>query len=66
MNNKDSRLKYFNPASLTDNEIKKIKYYLRDSGLDSKEIYKILKENGFIVDDEIQIKEDNSMGKGKK
>lgn len=66
MNNKDSRLKYFNPASFTDNEVEIIKRYLKDSGLDSKEIYKILKENGFIIDDETQVKEDNSMGKGKK
>ena len=66
MNNKNSKLKYFNPASFTDNEVEIIKRYLKESGLDSKEIYKILKENGFIVDDEIQIKEDNSMGKGKK
>ena len=65
MNEKDSKLKYFN--SLNNEEIKKVKYYLRDSGMPEKEIDKVLIEYGLIDDkDEIKTNDDSYKGKGKR
>ena len=67
MDKKDSRLKYFNNSSFDEKARKSVYYYLKDSGMKEKEIYKILKEYGLIDDrDEININDDSYKGKGKK
>lgn len=66
MNEKDSKLKYFNNSSLNRNDIKKVAFYLRDSGMKEKEIDKILKEYGLLDDkDEVKVS-DSYKGKGKR
>ena len=66
MNEKDSKLKYFNNSSLNRNDIKKVVFYLRDSGMKEKEIDKILKEYG-LLDDKDEVKaSDSYKGKGKR
>lgn len=65
--NDNSKLKYFNPSSLTEQEVKKIKYYLRDSGMDEIDIYKIFSEYGLLDEyDQVKIDDSNYKGKGKK
>ena len=65
--NDNSKLKYFNPSSLTEQEVKKIKYYLRDSGMDEIDIYKIFSEYGLLDEyDQVKIADSNYKGKGKK
>lgn len=62
-----SGLKYFNRAALTDREIQYIHSYLISSGMNKKDIDKIMKEYGFFTDkSEKDIKENDLKGKGKK
>ena len=66
MNKKDSKLKYFNNSSFDEKARKSVFNYLKASGMKENDIYKILKEYGFI-DDKDEVKaSDSYKGKGKK
>lgn len=66
MNNKNSKLKYFNRASLTDREIEYIRSYLVASGMNKKDIDKIMEYGLFTDKSKKDIQEEDIKGKGKK